>query len=128
MLIFRLADSSQSRAKANADALGIVARPSDARVRKRELRGGDGKLRVAIETLEAMGWKKFFRRPIVNLAAAMRVKDCRVETADTRDAAPFRAHSVPEIIDTCADAGDRTDAGDDRAAPAHAASPFGQGS
>src|SRR5581483_1278124 len=116
VLIFRLANSAERGAETHADSmLRIFASILNARIIERHLRRRDGELRVTIEPLQTMRRKKFFRIPIRNLAAAMRVEDRRIETGDALDAASFRAQPAPEIFHAFADAGDRTDAGDDGA-------------
>src|SRR5476651_733425 len=66
-----------------------------------------------------MGRKIIFRRPIGDFSAAMRVELTRVETGDSLDAALLRAKATPKIFATDSNAGDRTDAGNDRATPCH---------
>ena len=81
--------------------------------------GGDGELRVAIEALQAMRWKMFFRNPVDNLPGAMGVELRSVEARDGADTALFRAQSAPEIFAPNPDGGNRTEAGDDCATFRH---------
>ena len=53
------------------------------------------------------------RNPIADFAAAMRVERSRVEAGDMLDAALLREDPAPERILARANAGDRSDAGDD---------------
>jgi hypothetical protein len=86
---------------------------------ERHLGGSDGKLRVAIESLQAVGRKMIFRDPVGNFAAAMRVKFGRIETGDPLDAALLGAQAAPKIVPAGSDAGDRTDARNNCATPGH---------
>src|SRR5437667_1997055 len=88
VLVFGLADTAKCRAKTDAHAMlrffaGIV----EARIVKRQLSRCDRELRIAVEPLQTMRCKEFFRIPIVNLAGATHAKGARVEARDAADSA-----------------------------------------
>src|SRR5450432_3302939 len=95
--------------------LRMLARPFDARVIERQLRRGNGKLRITIEPLQSMWRKKFRRRPIRNLGRAMSVEDRGVKTFHPPDAAPFGAQAAAEIVAADAYRGNWSDAGNNGA-------------
>src|SRR2546429_4748192 len=96
----------------------------DVRVVQRELCRYDGELRVAVEALQTVRWKKLFRIPIANLAGTTHSEHTWIKTCDTVNAALFRQNPVPKRIDARADACNGPDTGDDRASSAHAVTLF----
>ncbi len=116
VLIFRVRDAAEGRSETDSDPmLRRLLGVGKTRIIERHLRRRDGKLRVAIEPLQAMRRKIILGHPIRNFSAAMRVEFRRVETGDRSNAALLRAHSTPEIFAADSDAGNRTDAGNNRA-------------
>src|SRR2546428_9260000 len=122
VLILRIRYSDECCAKANANTmLRMLTRIYKARILQRQFRRGDGKLRIAIQSLQTMWRKKILRIPIANFARAMRIESARVECRNFDDAAFFRANTAPEILPTSTNACNRSDAGNDRATFAHRA-------
>src|SRR5438270_2007165 len=121
MVLFRVGDSAERRAKTYADAvLRPFARIGDAGIIERHFRRGDGKLRVAIEPFQTMRRKVILGDPIQNLTGAMRVELGGIKARYGADPAFLRAQSAPEIFATDPDASDGTDAGDNCATFRHA--------
>ena len=117
VLDLRIRDAPERGAETDADArLRFVPAPRKTRVVQREQRGGDGELRVTVEPLEPVRWKKLRRIPVANLAAVVRPELAGVKTGDARNAAALRENPAPERLAPRANAGDRPDAGDDGAA------------
>ena len=56
----------------------------------------------------------------MNFASAPHTENARIETRDAVDATFFRQDSVPEILNSGADACDRANTGNDRTASPHA--------
>ncbi len=122
MLIFGLTNPAERGTETNTySILRILTRIFDARVVEGHLGRRDRELRIAIQALQSVRGKKFFRTPIGNFAAAMRVESAGIESRDAIDAALFRADAVPKSVDALTDTSDRADAGDDCAPSTHAA-------
>src|SRR5438270_11347127 len=114
MVLFRVGDSAERRAKTYADAvLRPFARIGEPGVIERHFRRGDGKLRVAIEPFQTMRRKVILGDPIQNLTGAMRVELRGIEARNPADPAFLRAQSAPEIFAPDPDGGDGAEAGDD---------------
>src|SRR5438876_10243819 len=125
MLIFRLADAAERRAKADTDAmLWMFARILDPGIVKSELRRGHRELRVTIKPLETLRRKKLLRVPVGNFSSTRNLKRLRIKSGNASDSALLRQNAVPKTIDAVANACNRTDAGDDRASSAHAVALF----
>jgi hypothetical protein len=100
--------------------LRFFARIFDACVVERQLRRRDGKLRVAVESLQTVRRKEFFWVPVANLAGAAHMKRARVEARDAANAALLSKNSVPKVFASSPDASNGPDPSDDRASSAHA--------
>src|SRR5438128_7666231 len=81
VLIFSLANSAKRSPETDSDAvLRPVTGIFQASVIERELSGGNGELRVAIQSLQTVRREKFFRCPIANFAGTVRIKNGGIES------------------------------------------------
>ena len=120
-MLLGFANAAQRGAEADADpVLRTFPRIFHACVIECEFCRGNGELRVAIEPLQTVRWKKFFRIPIANLAGAAYIEGASVETRNLSDASFLGENSVPKSINAFADAGDRTNSGNDDTPSTHA--------
>jgi hypothetical protein len=121
VLILGFADAPEGGAKTHADAmLRSFPRVIDAGIIERELRRRDCKLRVAIESSEALRRKMLLWSPVADFAGAPHLKRLGIETGDATDAGFFGENSVPKFLASASDASDGTDSSNDRAPSAHA--------
>src|SRR5688500_16575045 len=128
VLIFRIGDAAQGSAEAHADAmLRRLLRIRKPGIVERHPGRSDGKLRVAVESLQAVRRKIIFRDPVGNFAAAMRVEFIGVEAGDPLDAALFSAQTAPKLFSSRSDAGDRANSGNDCATSGHGQVPATEG-
>src|SRR5207302_8967054 len=93
-----------------------------------ELGRRDGKLGVAIESLQSMRRKKLFRVPVVNLSDHANAESARFEIVDPTNAGFLGANPVPKTFNAFADTSDRTETGNDNASPFHAVTFFARAS
>ena len=77
--------------------------------------GDHGELREAIDPLGVFGGDVIAGRPIVDIAAELDFVLGGVEQADRVDAALALENAVPQIVDSAAQRGDRSQSGDDDA-------------
>src|SRR6266545_5252261 len=124
-LLFRFADAAKRGAETHANPIvRFFLRIFDSGVVERELGRSDRELRVTIESLESVRWKKFFGIPIVNLSGNANAEPADVKTGNWTDAGFFGEDSFPKTFNTFADASDRTEAGNDDASSIHAVTGF----
>src|ERR1044071_9869493 len=120
VLVFGIRHASEGSAKADAHSmLRRLLRIRQAGIVERHFCRCHRELGVAVEPLQAMRWKVFFRGPLRNLTAAMRVERRGVEAGNALDATLLRAQAAPKILPSNPDAGDWADAGNDCATPRH---------
>jgi hypothetical protein len=72
--------------------------------------------------------KEFLGLPVSDFAGAVRVKDARIKSGNATNATFLRQNAVPKSLDPRANAGNRSDPGDDGSAAAHAATLFARAS
>ena len=117
----RLCRLRPARAEADADpVLRFVVRIFDSCVIEREFCRRDGKLRVTIKPLQTVRRKIIFRNPIGNFPAALRVEQRWRRKLVICPMPVSRPGFLSKSIDAFANAGDRTEAGNDDASSVHA--------
>src|SRR5437867_7059423 len=125
MLVLRFADATERGAEAYTNAvLRLFARIFNSGVIERELSRSHGELRVAIKPLQTLRRKKFFRVPIADFSGATHLERLRVKAGNVADPGLLGKDAVPKAFPSVPNAGDRTDASDDGASSAHAATLF----
>src|SRR5207302_2693396 len=110
VLFFGFTNAAKRGAEADADPiLRFIVRILDSGVVERELGRRDGKLGVAIESLQSMRRKKLFRVPVVNLSDHANAESARFEIVDPTNAGFLGANPVPKTFNAFADTSDRTE-------------------
>src|SRR6478609_1967024 len=116
MFRLRIRNPPERSSEAHAHArLRILLGPGKLGVLERQKGGRDGKLCVAVETLQPVRRKERGGIPIADFPTAMRFIGAGVEGSDPVDPAACRTNTIPKGIlsDPCA--GDRADSSDDDA-------------